>query len=285
MENIKMIAIDLGKTLLTDNNVVTTENINAINFAHSKGILVVMATARMYSSTKYISKIIKADYGVFGNGSQLMDLSTKNILFQKVIKKDDANLMIDYARKNHLYIHIDLEFEEVSEEYDFFTKKHMKLNEQYPESLKSNVKLVNDIKEYVKNKNIIKIIIASEESLDAHIEQIKELTNARLCLNEHSKNLFEEIIGKRYNYAEFGGSLTTKATGIHYLATKLKIQKSQIMAIGDLDNDVELFETIGIPVVMKNAKPEIKVYATYITTKDNNNSGVAEAIYKMIGEG
>ena len=36
---------------------------------------------------------------------------------------------------------------------------------------------------------------------------------------------------------------------------------------------------------MKNAKPEIKVYATYITTKDNNNSGVAEAIYKMIGEG
>ena len=98
------------------------------------------------------------------------------------------------------------------------------------------------------------------------------------------KAIYEKIMGKAYNYADFGSTMTTKATGVHFLAKMLKIPKSQIMAIGDLENDIELLSTIGIPVVMKNAKPKVKDYAKYITKKDNNNSGVADAIYEMIGD-
>lgn len=284
MKKIKLIAIDLGRTLLTDANKITEKNKIAIEYAKSKGIIIVMATARMYSSTKYISHSISADYGVFGNGSQIMDLNNKKIYFQRAIKEKYVNLIIDYARKNNLYIHIDLEYEEVSEEYDYFTKKHLLLNEHYSDQLKSNVRLVDDLKSYIKGKKIIKIIVASEDDLSKHIEKILELTNQEVFLNEHCKNIYEKIIGKTYNYAEFGGTPTTKASGVHYLATLLKIPKSQIMAIGDLENDIELLSTIGIPVVMRNAKDCIKEHAVYITKEDNNNSGVADAIYKMVGE-
>ena len=283
MRNIRMIAIDLGNTLLTDDNKITDKNIKAIEYAHNKGAIIVMATARMYSSTKYISKVIHADYGVFGNGSQIMNLHTKEIYYQKSINNTLVNKVIDYTRKHNLYLHIDLEYEEVSEIFDYFTKKHLTLNQKYPSKLKSNVKLVDDLKGYIKDKKVIKVIIASPDDLTNHIQNILNLTNKQLFLNEHNQNIYEEIIDKKYNYAEFGRCNTTKATGLKELATILNISSKQIMAIGDLENDIELLSSVGMPVVMKNAKDHIKKYASYITKNDNNESGVAEAIYKVLG--
>ena len=54
---------------------VQKENLESIEIARKKGIKIVLATAREYSSTKYISKLIDCDYGVFSNGSHLLDLS------------------------------------------------------------------------------------------------------------------------------------------------------------------------------------------------------------------
>lgn len=284
MSNIKMIAIDLGCTLLTDDNLVTQDNKKAIKYAKEKGIIIVLATARMYSSTKYISNVINADYGVFGNGMQIMNLHNKKIIFERKIKNELVEKIIDYARTNKLYIHIESECEEASEEYDYFAKKHFLLNQNYEENLKTNIKLVADIKKYTKNKNIIKVVLASQNNMDKHVNNILKLGEGKIFLNEYSKNIYEEIIGEKYNYIEFGSTKATKATGIHYLAIETKTPKEQIMAIGDLDNDIDLLKTVGYPVVMQNAKNNVKEYASYVTKKNNNNSGVAEAIYNMLGE-
>mgnify|MGYP002520041632 CR=1 FL=1 len=75
MEKISLIALDIGGTLLADNNTITEENITAIHNVKCKGILIALATAREYSSTKYISKLIECDYGVFSNGSHLLGLN------------------------------------------------------------------------------------------------------------------------------------------------------------------------------------------------------------------
>ena len=61
---ISLIAIDIGGTLLSDDNTITLENIDAIKLAKSKNIKIALATAREFSSTKYISNQINCDYGV-----------------------------------------------------------------------------------------------------------------------------------------------------------------------------------------------------------------------------
>ncbi len=66
---ISLIAIDIGGTLLSDDNTITLENIDAIKLAKLKNIKIVLATAREFSSTKYISNQINCDYGIFSNGS------------------------------------------------------------------------------------------------------------------------------------------------------------------------------------------------------------------------
>ena len=54
MEKIKLIAIDIGGTLITDSNEITDTNLKILNSVRKKGIKVALITARMYSSTKLI---------------------------------------------------------------------------------------------------------------------------------------------------------------------------------------------------------------------------------------
>ena len=53
------------------------------------------------------------------------------------------------------------------------------------------------------------------------------------------------------------------------------------MAIGDAGNDLGMIKEAHIGVTMKNSMKNVLDVADYITENDNNNSGVAEAIYKF----
>ena len=68
------------------------------------------------------------------------------------------------------------------------------------------------------------------------------------------------------------------------MARVLKIDKSEIIAIGDSLNDISMIEYAGLGVAMGNARKEVKRYADYIA-RTNNEDGVAEVIHKFILEG
>lgn len=160
----------------------------------------------------------------------------------------------------------------------------MLLNEKYDDKLKTNILVVDNLLDYIKDNNdVLKVILVSEEYLDKEIEEIlNRFNNNEFYLNEYYKDLKEHAINKTINYAEFGKSDDTKATGIISLAKVLGINQDEIMAIGDLENDIDMLSTVGYPIAMQNGKQKVKQIAKYVTTKDNNNSGVAEAIYKFI---
>ena len=66
------------------------------------------------------------------------------------------------------------------------------------------------------------------------------------------------------------------------LAEKLGLDRSEIMGIGDLENDMPLIEYAGFGVVMANGSQVMKEAADYITKDNNNEGGVAEAIEKYV---
>ena len=57
------------------------------------------------------------------------------------------------------------------------------------------------------------------------------------------------------------------------------------MAFGDGENDVSLLRSAGIGISMKNGVPAAKAAADQVTTLDNNESGVAETIRKLVLNG
>lgn len=283
-EKIKLIAIDLGGTLLNDNNTISEEDIKAINYAKSKGIKIALATARMYSSTKYISKVIGADFGIFSNGSYVLDINNMSGIKKTFLNKKTLLELINFAKENNLYIHINQEFEEGSDENDYFTLKHLSLNKNYPTELKSNVFLVDDIRDYVeKHENIIKLILVSDKELDSVLEKLKPiLLSNKLYVTEFYKNLDEKAINKVINYLEIGISKDTKYDGLNSLLGYIKFDLSDVLFIGDGENDLDMFESVNNTCCMINGSVKVKKLAKYVTTKDNNNSGVADAIYHFV---
>ena len=284
MEKIELIAMDIGGTLLSDDNTISENNIKAINYAKSMGIKIALATAREYSSTKYISHNICCDYGVFSNGSHILDINNLKAIKSSLLSTQAVLELIQYCKKNNLYIHLNQEFCEVSDTLDYFALKHHMLNEQYPDELKSDCFVVPNLEEYIiAGQTATKVVIVSENPLDERIVQMEDILRKNgLFITEHYDNLNEVILNKIINYVEIGSTNDNKASGLETLVDTLGISKDTVMVIGDGKNDVEMLSAFKNSICMANGSPEIKKLASYVTTNDNNNSGVAEAIMRYV---
>ena len=280
MKKIKLVAIDIGGTLITDDNKITAKNFETLKKLKLMKIEVALITARMYSSTKYISNLIAADYGVFGNGSNIMNLSNLTTYYTEIISKDLLKELVLFGKKNNMYIHLSEELCETSDENKYFALKHNILNENYPQNLKSNIQVVNNLLDYVNNaQNVVKVIFVTESSNDmsAFIEKFKiKFPNLYIC--EYNRNLYENAIGQTINYIEVGVKNTTKAEGLKNLLNVLKINHDEILVIGDGDNDIEMFKEFTNSGCLINGTNMAKKYANYISNYTNNESGVSEII-------
>ncbi len=286
IQKISLIALDIGGTLLSDDNTISKLNLESIKMAKQNEIKIALATAREYSSTKYISKSIDCDYGVFSNGSHLFDLNNLKSLRSSLIQTQAVLEIYKYCKENNLYIHLNQETCEVSDEMKYFNLKHHLLNETYPEELKSSCYLIKNLMEYIKNNIITKIVIVSGHNLEEHIVRLKQILNKyNLFITEYNTNLYETIIDKTINYIEIGSSSDTKASGLLQLGKILNIPPEQILVFGDGDNDIEMFATFENSVCMANGTNKAKILSKYVTTKNNNNSGVAEGINYYINGG
>ena len=82
-------------------------------------------------------------------------------------------------------------------------------------------------------------------------------------------------------YLEITHINAKKSKGIEYIQKLEKLEKNELAAFGDGQNDIPMFESVGHIVVMENATDDVKKYADFIT-KSNNDDGVAYAIDKYI---
>lgn len=283
MENIKLIALDIGGTLLTDRNTISDEDRNTILEANKSGIKITLVTARMYSSTKYISSYINAKYGVFGNGSHIVDIEETKSIFKNTIPTDLIKELIIYGKQRGLYIHLNEEFYETSDEKKYFALKHLLLNETYPDYLKSNIRVVDNLLEHIeRHPNIIKTVYVSDEKLDEVLKDIKRVFGNRVCVTEYNVGWKEHIIGQYITYIELGTVSMTKADGLSTLTDHLGLNPNEVLVIGDGNNDIEMFKRFSNSGCMVNGSEEAKKNANFVSTKDNNNSGVSEIIRQYV---
>ena len=72
----------------------------------------------------------------------------------------------------------------------------------------------------------------------------------------------------------------TKGAALAEWAKLRGLQRTEILAIGDNHNDVEMLEFAGTAVVMRNSVPELKIYGWH-ETHSNDEDGVAAAIERF----
>lgn len=88
-----------------------------------------------------------------------------------------------------------------------------------------------------------------------------------------------------FQYGEYSIEIVadgcTKASGVERLIEYIKVEKDQVMAIGDHTNDIEVVSMVGLGIAVANADPKLKSVADYITYGAYEN-GVIEAIDRFV---
>ena len=75
-----------------------------------------------------------------------------------------------------------------------------------------------------------------------------------------------------------------KGEAVKMLCKTLGVEIENAVACGDAANDLAMLKAAGIGVAMQNGADEVKAIADYITARDNNHDGVAEAADKFFYE-
>lgn len=262
----KLIAIDLDDTLLNDKNEISNENLEALKYAKSKGVKIVICTGRPTLSTSKYIEIIEdyslEDYFIVFNGS-IITSKAGHTIFRKVINKDLLHKLIDFGRNEDVDI-------QIYDEKNIFVERYSSGIQDYENNIALKATMINDLKE---KDMTVKVLYNSNDKIK--LERIK---------TEIEKQFKNEVFVfySRPNYLEVLSHEGNKGIALEYLADYLGINQKDVIAIGDSENDSYMIKYAGLGVCMKNGRESIKDIADYITERTNLENGVAEVIRKFV---
>ncbi|MDK8496602.1 HAD family hydrolase [Corynebacterium marquesiae] len=76
---------------------------------------------------------------------------------------------------------------------------------------------------------------------------------------------------------EVAAPKVTKRRGVEWLADYAGVDQTEVIAFGDMPNDIEMLRWAGCGVAMENAHPEVKAAADAVTVA-NHQAGVAKVL-------
>ena len=281
---VKLIASDLDGTIIDRNNHIFENNLKAISDINKKNIDFVICTGKTYPIIKGLCSKFNAQYGIFGNGNQIIDLRTGKEIYKKLLTEDEISSCLDIAKKHNLHVHLYTDSSIITEELKYMDLRNYNLqkHKDYQNSL--GITIVQDISLYLKfNKvNVFKLIISAENDLSDIKSEILNSKDLDVTTIRKYGEYKDKVIDKEYEYLDVSPKGINKNAALEILKDYLKIDNSEVMAVGDNLNDIEMVKNSGIGVAVANGYDELKQVAKYVTTNSVENGGFAEAVYKFI---
>lgn len=285
----KLIAVDLDGTMLNSHGIVTENTKKTIKSTIEKGTDVIIASGRPIDSIKTIAKEIGSEnYFIAGNGSLIYDIKKEKIIYEKFLNKQKILEIVNICENNSISYNIYTEETIIAKQLKYNVLYYYKENLKKEEKNKTNITLVENIKEYIKktqNEKFLKITICDENKtiFNSVIRKLKKVSNIHILDVCHmSRKIIKqgtEDIAIEYYYTEISLKDVNKWNAIKYLINKLGIEKEEVIAIGDNINDKEMIQNAGVGIAMGQSTPRVIELADYVT-ESNENEGVKLAIEK-----
>lgn len=276
---IKLIASDLDGTIIDNQNSIPENNLKAINDLQKSNIPFVVCTGKTYSVTKDMCKRLHANYGIFGNGSQIINIATGEEIFRSTLTIDEITSCFSIIKKYNLHVHAYTKDYVITPKLEYLD---LRTYLQFPEKI--DFKVVDSVLDYIKKENpiVLKLVISSPSSLSEVKKDLEKVTNLNITLISKTGIYKDKIIDKEYEYLDVSPLNVTKGSALRALGEYLNLSKEDILSIGDNINDIDMFRESAIGAAINNAYDEVKKVANYVTDNSAENAGFAEVIYKFI---
>jgi Cof subfamily protein (haloacid dehalogenase superfamily) len=269
MNKYKMICLDIDGTLLNSKHKISQKTKEVIErVANEKQIPVILVSARMPKGILFLQEELNINGPIICYSGALVVDEELNTLANFGISILDVRQVYNFVKEIGVHMSLYKDDEWYIEEIDEWAKQESEITNINP-TIICFTDLFNLWEQGKLGPN--KILCMSEPN------KIKALDV--LIKSYHSNNL--NIYPSKPTYLEIMPNNVSKTSAIEILMHRFNIEKSEIIAIGDNYNDIDMIQFAGIGIAMGNAPYGVKQYADDITFS-NDEDGVGEAINKYI---
>ncbi|KUN34761.1 hydrolase [Streptomyces longwoodensis] len=270
----RLIATDLDGTLLRDDKTVSPRTVAALAAAEQAGIDVFFVTGRPARWMDVVSEHVHGHgLAICGNGAAVVDLhggpgAHRFVKVRELPRQNalDAVGLLRDAAPGTVYA--------VEQTYGFHQEPdYPKLHMETPDDLAPAEELLAP--DGVASREPILKILAYHPTLDPDAF----LTVARLSVGDRA-NVTRSSPSA---LLELSGPEVSKASTLALCCAERGISHEEVVAFGDMPNDLEMLTWAGRSYAMGNAHPDVLAAASGRTAA-NNEDGVALVIEQLLAE-
>jgi len=263
LKDIRLIVIDIDGTLVDQEGNVGEKTLLLAKELKKQNIFCTLSSARSYHYSAHIAEEMGIEIPFVTLDGALIKGLKGEAIYKGVIKDSIVHKSIALAEDNYGKI-------TMCDEHNLFVTPRNAIVKEYTK-LSAPVK---EIADFTGVGNILEIMIYCEDK--ASMKHIK-----------HSYGFFESIgihlaVTKSprndYYLLTIKSKHANKLESVKKLVKHLGFAKNQVAVIGDWHNDMPLFDFGGYNIAVKNAIPELKRKADYVTNSTNNEDAVGEVL-------
>ncbi|MGV9289844.1 HAD-IIB family hydrolase [Streptomyces sp. NPDC003719] len=269
----RLIATDLDGTLLRDDKSVSPRTVAALAAAEKAGIEVFFVTGRPARWMDVVSEHVHGHgLAICGNGAAVVDLhggpgAHRFVKVRELARENalDAVRLLRDAAPGTVYA--------VEQTYGFHQEPaYPKLHIEVPDTLAPAEELLAPGRDGA--EPVLKILAFHPE-----LEPDAFLTLARLTIGDRA-NVTRSSPSA---LLEISGPEVSKASTLALCCAERGISHEEVVAFGDMPNDVEMLTWAGRSYAMGNAHPDV-IAAASGRTVANNDDGVAVVVERILAQ-
>lgn len=263
---IKMIATDIDGTILKWGLDFTPAMRQCVKRLKEHGVKVVLVTGRMHCAALPVARELGLDTPIISyQGGLIKDFSGKT-LYQRNLDSKYAKDIVLWGRKNNIHINLYIDDK-------LYVERDNDIVKQYTDGKFIDYKVINFDSLAIENVNkILAIDLNDPDKVTGWVNELRE----------KYPELY--IVKSTPYFCEIGCSEAKKSLGVEFLCKMWGLDRSEVLTIGDQNNDIDLVKAGGIGVAMGNGTPELKQCADFITDTVDND-GFVKAVEKFVGVG
>jgi hypothetical protein len=277
---IRLLALDLDGTVLDSHGQIPNANRTAIARAIDAGVEVAIATGRRYEFARSIFESLPAPLTLILSNGAIVKSHEGQTLMRRLLPRAAAHAVLTGAPEHRasaaLIFDRPREGQVVFESIDWNDRRHRRFYEANRPFVTEHSPLEDALTEDPVQVMFTGGCAPMRRLFDGLREAASPEAGYSVALTEYEQRDFSLV-----DVLQAGCS---KGTALSAWAQHQGLSASEVMAIGDNLNDLEMLEYAGTPVVMRNAVDALKERG-WAATASNDEAGVARAIETFVFAG
>ena len=271
----RVLALDIDGTLLTSDGNVTDRSKAAVRAVAESGVRIVIVTGRNLPKARLVADLLPAPTTVIAHNGAICADSDGRILRAEWLTHRQARRLCELFRR------WDCEPCTYTVRHGAFELRHPKtgVNPGLARYLEANAFVTRPVADVVhlleEGRTVHVVAIERAEKVRRVVAGMSPLDGTRIMT---SGGLF----GGEYWFLEAIHARASKDGALRSLCADWQVPFSEVVAIGDNLNDIELLRTVGVGIAMGNAPEAVKAVADRVTGS-NDEDGIAEAVEWLLG--